>query len=162
MCRKSPAGSAACVGNGLQAIGASTTIDCGSMHDAYIGAGPCLDNPVRIGHKVRVGRGCVIVSQVGISGCALLEDHVVVGGQAGFRGHLRIGRGARIGAQAGATSDVPPGLASSTVQRARRPSCFAILPCCGGRCGMRPASGPRARLRNRRQIRTESDGLPRD
>ena len=74
-----------------------------------IGAGSRLDNLVQIGHNVRLGRGCVIVAQVGISGSTILEDHVMVGGQAGLTGHLRIGRRARIGAQAGVMADVPAG-----------------------------------------------------
>ncbi len=90
-------------------IGANTTIDRGSLHDTHIGAGSRLDNLVQIGHNVRLGRGCVIVSQAGISGSTILEDHVMVAGQAGLTGHLRIGRRARIGAQAGVMSDVPAG-----------------------------------------------------
>lgn len=90
-------------------VGANTTIDRGSLHDTFIGAGSRLDNLVQIGHNVRLGRGCVIVSQAGISGSTILEDHVMLGGQAGLTGHLRIGRQARIGAQAGVMADVPPG-----------------------------------------------------
>jgi UDP-3-O-[3-hydroxymyristoyl] glucosamine N-acyltransferase len=37
-----------------------------------------------------------------------LEDHVVIGGQGGLAGHLRIGAGAQIGAQAGVLRDVAP------------------------------------------------------
>ncbi len=85
------------------------TIDRGSLHDTVIGAGSRLDNLVQIGHNVRIGRGCVIVAQAGISGSTVLEDHVMVAGQAGLTGHLRIGRRARIGAQAGVMSDVPAG-----------------------------------------------------
>ena len=90
-------------------VGANTTIDRGSLHDTVIGAGSRLDNLVQIGHNVRLGRGCVIVSQAGISGSTVLDDHVMVAGQAGLTGHLRIGRRARIGAQAGVMSDVPAG-----------------------------------------------------
>jgi UDP-3-O-[3-hydroxymyristoyl] glucosamine N-acyltransferase len=90
-------------------IGANTTIDRGALHDTVIGAGSRLDNLVQIGHNVRLGRGCVIVSQAGISGSTILEDHVMVAGQAGLTGHLRIGRKARIGAQAGVMADVPAG-----------------------------------------------------
>jgi UDP-3-O-[3-hydroxymyristoyl] glucosamine N-acyltransferase len=102
-------------------IGANTTIDRGSLHDTVIGAGSRLDNLVQIGHNVRLGRGCVIVSQAGISGSTILEDHVVVAGQAGLTGHLRIGRRARIGAQAGVMSDVPAGadVVGSPAQPAR-------------------------------------------
>jgi UDP-3-O-[3-hydroxymyristoyl] glucosamine N-acyltransferase len=90
-------------------VGANSTIDRGSLHDTFIGAGSRLDNLVQIGHNVRLGRGCVIVSQAGISGSTILEDHVMLGGQAGLTGHLRIGRRARIGAQAGVMADVPAG-----------------------------------------------------
>jgi UDP-3-O-[3-hydroxymyristoyl] glucosamine N-acyltransferase len=90
-------------------IGANTTIDRGALEDTVIGAGSRLDNLVMIAHNVRLGRGCVIVSQVGISGSTVLEDHVMIAGQAGLTGHLRIGRGARIGAQAGVMADVPDG-----------------------------------------------------
>jgi UDP-3-O-[3-hydroxymyristoyl] glucosamine N-acyltransferase len=102
-------------------VGANTTIDRGSLHDTRIGAGSRLDNLVQIGHNVRLGRLCVIVSQAGISGSTILEDHVMVAGQAGLTGHLRIGRRARIGAQAGVMSDVPPGadVVGSPAQPAR-------------------------------------------
>ena len=90
-------------------VGANTTIDRGSLHDTVIGAGSRLDNLVQIGHNVRLGRGCIVVSQAGISGSTILEDHVVVAGQAGLTGHLRIGRRARIGAQAGVMADVAAG-----------------------------------------------------
>jgi UDP-3-O-[3-hydroxymyristoyl] glucosamine N-acyltransferase len=90
-------------------IGANTTIDRGSSQDTIIGAGSRLDNLVQIGHNVVLGRCCVIVSQVGISGSTVLGDFVRVGGQAGLIGHLQIGHGAEIGAQAGVMSDVAPG-----------------------------------------------------
>jgi UDP-3-O-[3-hydroxymyristoyl] glucosamine N-acyltransferase len=90
-------------------VGANTTIDRGSSQDTVIGAGSRLDNLVQIGHNVVLGRCCVIVSQVGISGSTVLGDYVRVGGQAGLTGHLRIGERAEIGAQAGVMSDVASG-----------------------------------------------------
>jgi UDP-3-O-[3-hydroxymyristoyl] glucosamine N-acyltransferase len=90
-------------------VGANTTIDRGSSRDTVIGAGSRLDNLVQIGHNVMIGRCCVIVAQVGISGSTVLEDFVRVGGQAAMAGHLRIGSNAQIGAQAGVISDVPSG-----------------------------------------------------
>jgi UDP-3-O-[3-hydroxymyristoyl] glucosamine N-acyltransferase len=89
-------------------IGANTTVDRGALEDTVIGAGTRIDNLVQIAHNVRIGRACVIVSQVGISGSTVLEDQVVLAGQAGVAGHLRIGTGARIGAQSGVMHDVPP------------------------------------------------------
>jgi UDP-3-O-[3-hydroxymyristoyl] glucosamine N-acyltransferase len=94
------------IGNDVE-IGANTTVDRGAIDDTVIGDGTRIDNLAQIGHNVRIGRACVIVAQVGISGSAVLEDQVMMGGQAGMAGHLRIGTGARIGAQAGVISDVP-------------------------------------------------------
>src|SRR5260370_35553254 len=79
---------------------ARSSIDRGSLLDTVIGAGSRLDNLVQIGHNVILGRCCVIVAQVGISGSTVLEDFVRVGGRAAMAGHLRIGQGAGIGAQA--------------------------------------------------------------
>ncbi|HOO82855.1 MAG TPA: UDP-3-O-(3-hydroxymyristoyl)glucosamine N-acyltransferase [Alphaproteobacteria bacterium] len=90
-------------------IGANTTIDRGAGPDTIIGQGTWIDNLVQIGHNVRIGRGCVIVAQVGISGSTVIEDFVVIGGQAGVTGHLHIGSGARIAAQSGVMRNVPAG-----------------------------------------------------
>jgi UDP-3-O-[3-hydroxymyristoyl] glucosamine N-acyltransferase len=90
-------------------VGTNTTIDRGSSHDTVIGAGSRLDNLVQIGHNVVLGRCCVIVAQVGISGSTVLEDFVRVGGQAAMAGHLLIGQGTEIGAQAGVMSDLAAG-----------------------------------------------------
>jgi len=90
-------------------VGANTTIDRGSMRDTVIGAGSRLDNIVQIGHNVVLGRCCIVVAQAGIAGSTVVEDFVQVGGQAALDGHLRIGRGARIAAQAGVMWDVPSG-----------------------------------------------------
>ena len=90
-------------------IGANSTVDRGAALDTVIGAGSRLDNLIQIGHNCRIGRGCVVVAQAGISGSTVLEDYVQIGAQAGLTGHLRIGARARIGAQAGVMSDVEDG-----------------------------------------------------
>lgn len=90
-------------------IGANTTIDRGANRDTVIGEGTKIDNLVQIGHNVSVGRHCVIVSQVGISGSTAIGDFVAIGGQAGIAGHLNIGMGAQIAACSGVMNDVPAG-----------------------------------------------------
>ena len=90
-------------------IGANSTIDRGALSDTVIGAGSRLDNLVQVGHNARIGRCCVVVAQAGISGSTVLEDFVTIAAQAGLTEHLRIGRGARVGAQAGVMADLPPG-----------------------------------------------------
>ena len=90
-------------------IGANTTIDRGAGPDTVIGQGTWIDNLVQIGHNVKIGRGCILVSQSGISGSTVLEDFVAIGGQAGVAGHLKIGVGARIAGQSGVMRDIPAG-----------------------------------------------------
>ncbi len=90
-------------------VGANSTIDRGSAQDTIIGAGSRLDNLVQIGHNVRLGRCCIVVSQAGISGSTILEDFVVIAAQAGLTGHLSIGTKARVGAQSGVMRDVSAG-----------------------------------------------------
>jgi UDP-3-O-[3-hydroxymyristoyl] glucosamine N-acyltransferase len=96
------------IGNGVE-IGANATIDRGAGPDTVIGDGSMIDNLVQIGHNVQLGRGCVIVAQVGISGSTRMGDFVAAGGQAGITGHLKIGMGAKIAAQAGVMRDIGPG-----------------------------------------------------
>ena len=88
-------------------IGANTTIDRATTHSTRIGDGTKIDNLVQIGHNVVIGRHCIIVAQVGISGSTELEDYVTVGGQAGVGGHLKIGEGAMVGARSGVTKAIP-------------------------------------------------------
>jgi UDP-3-O-[3-hydroxymyristoyl] glucosamine N-acyltransferase len=91
-------------------IGANTTVDRGASRDTVIGEGTKIDNLVQIGHNVVIGRHCVVVAQVGISGSTTLEDFVVLGGQVGVVGHVRIGAGAQIAASSNVNGDVPPGV----------------------------------------------------
>jgi len=90
-------------------VGANSTIDRGSIDDTVVGAGTKIDNLVQIGHNVRIGRLCLIMSQAGISGSARIEDGCVIAGQAGLGGHITIGKGARIAGQSGVFGDVPAG-----------------------------------------------------
>ncbi len=90
-------------------IGANTTIDRGANRDTMIGEGTKIDNQVQIGHNVVIGRHCVLVSQVGISGSSTLEDFVAIGGQTGVGGHVRIGMGAQIAAVSVVSEDLAAG-----------------------------------------------------
>ena len=90
-------------------IGANTTIDRGSIDDTVIGSGTRIDNLVQIGHNVRIGSSCLLMSQVGVSGSAHIGNGVIIAGQAGIAGHISIGDGARIGGQSGVFGNVPAG-----------------------------------------------------
>ncbi|PTW61145.1 UDP-3-O-[3-hydroxymyristoyl] glucosamine N-acyltransferase [Breoghania corrubedonensis] len=90
-------------------IGANTTVDRGANRDTIVGEGTKIDNQVQIGHNVVIGRHCVLVSQVGISGSATLNDYVAIGGQTGVNGHVTIGMGAQIAAVSVVRDDIPAG-----------------------------------------------------
>ncbi len=90
-------------------IGANTTIDRGANRDTVIGEGTKIDNQVQVGHNVVIGRHCVIVSQVGLSGSSTLADYVAIGGQSGVAGHVEIGMGAQIAAVSVVNDAVPAG-----------------------------------------------------
>jgi UDP-3-O-[3-hydroxymyristoyl] glucosamine N-acyltransferase len=89
-------------------IGANSCVDRGALKDTVIGEGTKIDNLVQIGHNVVIGRRCVIVAQTGIAGSATLEDFVVMGGQSGVAGHLKVGAGTQIAGASHVTENVPP------------------------------------------------------
>ncbi len=90
-------------------IGANSTVDRGSIDDTVVGQGTKLDNLVHLGHNVRVGRLCLFMAHVGISGSTHIGDGVIFAGQSGSAGHLEIGNGARMAARAAVYRDVPAG-----------------------------------------------------
>jgi UDP-3-O-[3-hydroxymyristoyl] glucosamine N-acyltransferase len=90
-------------------IGANSTVDRGAMSDTVIGEGTKIDNLVQIAHNVLIGRHCVLASQTGISGSAVIEDNVMIGGQVGIADHTTIGAGAALAAKAGVMHNIPAG-----------------------------------------------------
>jgi UDP-3-O-[3-hydroxymyristoyl] glucosamine N-acyltransferase len=91
-------------------IGANSCVDRGALRDTVIGEGTKIDNLVQIAHNVVVGRHCVLVAFVGISGSCEIGDFVVMGGQSGMVGHLKIGTGVQIAGWSHVTHDVPAGV----------------------------------------------------
>lgn len=91
-------------------IGANTCVDRGVYSDTVIGDGTIIDNLVQIGHNVKMGRGCVLAAQVGISGSCTVGDFVAFGGSVGVADHVTIGTGAQVSAKAGVMRDIPPGV----------------------------------------------------
>lgn len=88
-------------------IGASATIDRGTLGDTRIGRGTKIDNLVQVGHNVQIGENCILVSQVGIAGSTKIGKHCTFGGQAGATGHVEIGDNVTIAGRGGVTNDVP-------------------------------------------------------
>ncbi len=88
-------------------IGANTCIDKGTIENTVIGEQTKIDNLVQIGHNCKIGKGCMIVSQVGIAGSCKIGDRVVIAGQAGLADHIEVGSDSIIMAQAGVTRSFP-------------------------------------------------------
>ncbi|MFQ6674474.1 MAG: UDP-3-O-(3-hydroxymyristoyl)glucosamine N-acyltransferase [Fidelibacterota bacterium] len=87
-------------------IGANCAIDRGTVGDTHIGAGSKLDNLVHIAHNVKLGMGCLVTAQVGISGSTVVGDYVAFGGQSGAVGHIEVGSHARLAAKTGITKSL--------------------------------------------------------
>ena len=90
-------------------IGAGSTVDRAAFGETVIGEGTKIDNLVQIGHNVKIGRHCLIVSQVGIAGSTQLGDYVAVGGQSGLSGHLKIGDRVQIGGGSAIVENIADG-----------------------------------------------------
>ncbi len=94
------------IGNDVE-IGANATIDRGTVENTTVGDQTKIDNLVMIGHNCKIGKGCMIVSQVGIAGSCVIGDRVVIAGQAGLADHITIGDDSIILAQSGVTKSHP-------------------------------------------------------
>ena len=79
-------------------IGANTTIDRGAIDDTVIGNDVKLDNQIQVGHNCVIGDHTVISGCVGIAGSTKIGRRVMIGGGAGFTGHIEICDGAVISA----------------------------------------------------------------
>lgn len=90
-------------------VGALCAIDRAVTGETRIGTGTKMDNLIHIGHNVRVGRRCLLVAQVGISGSVTIGDHVTLAGQTGVNGHITIGDRTVVAAKSGVTKSIPPG-----------------------------------------------------
>jgi UDP-3-O-[3-hydroxymyristoyl] glucosamine N-acyltransferase len=77
------------IGNDVE-IGASTTIDRGSLGDTVIGDGVKIDNQIQIGHNVQIGNHTVISACTCIAGSTRIGSHCLIGGSVGIRDNIEI------------------------------------------------------------------------
>lgn len=87
-------------------IGANTCIDRAQTGSTHIGTGTKIDNLCQIGHNCRIGAHTGMAAQTGLAGSTNIGDYVLVGGQAGFKGHITIGSRVKIAAGAKVWGDV--------------------------------------------------------
>jgi UDP-3-O-[3-hydroxymyristoyl] glucosamine N-acyltransferase len=112
-------------------IGASCSVERGTLGETVVGRGSKVGDLVTVGHGARIGPHSLIVAQVGIAGSATLGHHCTLGGQVGVVGHIKIGNNVTIGAQAGVINSIPDGetvagAPAIDVSHARR--AYAMIP----------------------------------
>ncbi len=90
-------------------IGANTAIDCASVGETRIKRGAKIDNLVQIGHSCTVDEDALICAQTGLAGTSFIGKRVVLAGQVGIAGHLKVGDDAVITAKSATSHDVEPG-----------------------------------------------------
>ena len=71
-------------------IGANTTVDRGASDDTVIEEGVKLDNLIQIGHNVHIGAHSALAACIGVAGSTTIGKRCMIGGGAGFAGHLTI------------------------------------------------------------------------
>jgi len=82
---------------------------------------------VQIAHNVVIGRCCLIVAQVGISGSCKLGDGVVLAGQVGLADNIEIGDGTIVGAQSGVSHNIAAGRRVFGAPAIEREEAFRII-----------------------------------
>jgi len=90
-------------------IGANSAIDRAVLETTVVGDGTKIDNLVQVGHNVRIGKSCLLVSQSGIAGSSRLGDGVVLAGQSGIAGHLEVGDGVMVAAKSAVFKSIEAG-----------------------------------------------------
>ena len=71
-------------------IGASTTVDRGTLDHTVIGDGVIIDNLVQVAHNCRIGKNTAIAACVGLAGSSIIGDSCTLSGGVGVVGHLEI------------------------------------------------------------------------
>lgn len=90
-------------------IGASTTIDRGTIRATKVGSGTKIDNLVHIAHNVEIGNDTLLCAQVGIAGSTRIGNRVVLGGQCGVGDNLFVGDDVIAGGATKMLTNVPAG-----------------------------------------------------
>ena len=90
-------------------IGANTAIDCASVGETRIKSGAKIDNLVQIGHSCTVEEDALVCAQTGLAGSSIIGRRVILAGQVGIAGHLRVGDDAVITAKSATSHDVENG-----------------------------------------------------
>jgi UDP-3-O-[3-hydroxymyristoyl] glucosamine N-acyltransferase len=87
-------------------VGANSIICRGSLSNTFIGKGTKLDNMVRVGHGVRIGKHCIVIAGTIICGSTKIGDLTWIGPLACIRENVTIGNRVLVGAGAVVHKDI--------------------------------------------------------
>lgn len=97
-------------------IGANTTVDRGALDDTVIGNGVKLDNLIHVAHNCKVGDDTIMAAMAGLAGSTTVGRRVMVGGKAGFSGHLEVADDVTVSADTNVTKTIDkPGVYTSMI-----------------------------------------------
>lgn len=88
-------------------VGNNTCIDRATVGSTIVGAGTKIDNLVHLGHNDILGKNCLVIAHVGISGSVTVGDNVTFAGQVGTVGHITIGDNCVFAGKTGITNSIP-------------------------------------------------------
>lgn len=92
-------------------IGASTTIDRGTLGETVIGKGCIIDNQVQIGHNCTLEEGVIVCGCSGLAGSAQIGKYALLAGFVAVANKVKIGAGAQVAGYTAVTGNVPAGAA---------------------------------------------------
>ncbi len=92
-------------------VGATSTIDRGTIRATRIGSGTKIDCQVQVGHNAVVGEHVMMCGNVGVSGSARIGNRVVLGGKVGVSDNIFIGDDVIAGGGTNIYTNVPAGRA---------------------------------------------------
>ncbi|MCQ2361172.1 MAG: UDP-3-O-(3-hydroxymyristoyl)glucosamine N-acyltransferase [Paludibacteraceae bacterium] len=93
------------IGNNVE-VGASTTIDRGSMGPTKIADGVKLDNQIQIAHNVEIGENTAMAACSGVAGSAKIGKNCIIAGKVGIVGHLTVADNTTIAADSNVTGTI--------------------------------------------------------
>src|SRR5258708_27227833 len=90
-------------------IQSNACIDRASIGETRIGRGTKIDNLVHVGHSCTIGHDTLVCAQGGPAGTTDVGNNVILAGQVGVSGHVKICAEAKAISQSGIPHDVPAG-----------------------------------------------------
>lgn len=91
-------------------VGANSVVCRGSLNNTLIGKGTKLDNLVRIGHGVKIGKHCIIIAGAVVCGSVIIGDYTWIGPLSCIRESIHIGNNVLVGMSSVVQKDIDDNL----------------------------------------------------